>query len=129
MGGAGQRVTHFFPRPAMDSCLRSLLSVACPVPLLPVTTSVFFEFFPLRFYTPGQKQLRRPKDIMCGNDLIGPHSLSPQPCTAHFPGLISFIVTSALWDGDRYETTVLWRRERRLQEDKYLPNLRGARAW
>lgn len=40
---------------------------------------------------------------MCGNDLNGLHSLSPQHGTEHFSDLISFIITTALWDGDHYE--------------------------
>lgn len=42
--------------------------------------------------------MRKPKDITCGNDLNGLHSLNFQHGTEHFPDLISFIITTALWD-------------------------------
>lgn len=73
--------------------------------------------------------MRRPKDVMCGKDLNGLHSLSPPHGTEHVSDLISLIITTALWDGGHDETTILWRRKRRLQEDEDLTNLRRARAW
>lgn len=66
---------------------------------------------------------------MCGNDLNGLHSLSPQHGTKHFSDPISLIITTALWDGDHYETTISWRRKRRLQEEEDLTNLLRARGW
>lgn len=92
--------------------------VSCPFcPSLPQSP---FEVILFRFYIPGQKQMRRPEDITCGNALNGLHLLGLRHGTRHFPGLISFIVTTALWDGDHYETTILWRRKRRLQVVKDL---------
>lgn len=84
------------PFPSSDqSCVAMWGPSICPslvtCPFCPSPPQSPVEVTPFWFPIPGQKQMRRPEDILGGEDLDALYLLSPQYDTEHFPGLISLL--------------------------------------